>query len=98
MERFYGKFSNKLTFRATQDALGKLGAVEALIAVLSLLQGIVSQQTLEAEALKLAKRAIADGMQTLHFLCLMNRRNTAALAASRGVEIVRACELWHSGS
>lgn len=82
-----------MTARATQDALGKLGAIEALVAAVSQLQGIVSQQALEVETLKLAKRAIADGMQALHFLCLMNRRNIAALAASHGVEIVRACGL-----
>ncbi|GMH36204.1 hypothetical protein BSKO_04072 [Bryopsis sp. KO-2023] len=77
--------------RATQDMLGSKESVEVLISTILRLQEIASKNTPEAQASKVARRAIADGLQALHFLCLMNKGNVAILAANQGLRAVRTC-------
>ena len=78
--------------KETQDIIGKSNAVLALVRALENLQQLTTKMQFETNAHKLARLAIADAVQTLHYICLMNEENTARLAAVKGLHIIRASQ------
>lgn len=68
-------------YRATQDMLGSLGAVEVLLAALQLFCSGPQHS-----------KPAADAMQALHYVCLMNPINTARLASCNGMQLVKRGE------
>ena len=69
--------------RSTQDTLGVKGAVEALLTAILRLQETAAHT---------CRRSIADAVQALHYICLMNNNNVARLASNQGLNIIRLCE------
>eukprot|EP00803_Ostreobium_quekettii_P008476 evm.model.scf_30EXC.8 EVM.evm.TU.scf_30EXC.8 scf_30EXC:116874-133578(-) len=66
----------------TQDVLGGSGAVEALLTAILRLQETAAQS---------CRRSIADAVQALHYICLMNKNNVARLSSNQGLNIIRLC-------
>ena len=73
----------------TQDAMRRANAVAALVKALNLLQQLTTKMQFETNAHKVARLAIADAVQTLHYICLMNRESTAQLASLNGLKSIK---------
>lgn len=78
--------------RETQDLMARADAISALVKAIDLLQTSAMTMQFETNAHKLTRLAIADAVQALHYICLVNKQNTVALVSSGGLRIIKTSE------
>jgi len=75
--------------KETQDVMQRSNAISALIRAMKYLQQLTSKMQFETNAHKLARLAIADAVQALHYICLLNKENLMKLASIKELSIIQ---------